>query len=203
MFPAVREARRVRGLAGAFVLVLGSRRNFAEGGPAVLLQTERLTIRGYAEGDLPDFYEIFSDPEVMRCCEPIYSREKAERWVRYFIQNPIAFAVAENASGKMIGHTLFKQLPGEAEGIYEIGWIYNRAFWRHGYAFEASRALIGYGFGALRLHKICAETIDPIKSVPLMRKLGMAPEGLFRAHARDPAGRWADVYWYAVLNPGG
>lgn len=166
---------------------------------ALSLTTARLLIRPYAQSDLDDFEEIFSDAEVMRECVPPYTREQCARWLNRFIKDPIAFAVELRRTGKMIGHALFKQLPGEEEGIYEIGWIYNRRFWRQGYAFEAARALMDYGFGALKLHKICAETIDPLKSVPLMKKLGMREEGVFRQHTRSPEGAWADLYWYAAL----
>ncbi|MCE5234944.1 MAG: GNAT family N-acetyltransferase [Eubacteriales bacterium] len=163
------------------------------------MQTQRLLIRNYEPRDLDDFYEIFSDPIVMEQCEPAYDREKAAHQLRFFIDRPIAYAVVETRSGKMIGHALFQQMPGEAEGIYEIGWIYNRSFWRRGYAYEASRALIDYGFSRLGLHKVVAETIDPVKSASLMQKLGMKPEGVFRLHTRDNGGKWADVYWYGVL----
>ncbi len=163
------------------------------------LVTPRLNIRPYEEGDQADFYEIFSDPVVMRDCEPPYDWETSAGWLQRFIRDPIAYAVALKDSGKMIGHALFKQLPGEEAGIYEIGWIYNRRFWRQGYAFEAARAQIAYGFEHLNLHKVCAETIDPVKSVPLMKKLGMKEEGVFRQHTRDLQGNWADLHWYAIL----
>ena len=165
------------------------------------LETQRLLIRPYEAGDLNDFHEIFSDEEVMRECEPPYSLEKCREWLNYFIRNPVAYAVALKDGGKVIGHALFKQLPGEEAGIHEIGWIYSRRFWRQGYAYEAARALIDYGFGSLGLHKVCAETIDRVKSVPLMKKLGMQEEGVFRRHTKNQAGRWADLYWYAILNP--
>jgi len=166
------------------------------------LETERLLIRPYEMDDLDDFCAIFSDPEVMAQCAPPYDRAACEKWLSCFIQNPIAFAVVEKQSGRMIGHALFKQLPGEEDGIWEIGWIYNRAFWRKGYAYEAARAQIDHGFAHLNLHKVCAETIDPVKSVRLMEKLGMQQEGVFRRHVKNPVtGRWADLYWYAVLNP--
>lgn len=93
----------------------------------------------------------------------------------------------------------FKQIPGEENGIYEIGWIYNEHFWGRGYAYEASEALIQYGFDTLGIHKVVAETIDPVKSVALMEKLGMRREGVFRAHTRNNDGVWADVYWYGLL----
>lgn len=163
------------------------------------LVTERLIVRDYEKRDLGDFHEIFSNPAVMEQCEPPYDRPTSVRQLEFFIERPIAFAVVEQSSGKMIGHALFKQLPGEENGIYEIGWIYNERFWRRGYAYEASRALIDYGFGVLKLHKILAETIDPIKSVPLMQKLGMKEEGVLRQHTKDSGGRWADLYWYGLL----
>jgi len=39
------------------------------------LETSRLIIRDFTENDLDDFYEIFSDADVMENCEPPYSRE--------------------------------------------------------------------------------------------------------------------------------
>lgn len=163
------------------------------------LKTERLLIRNYREQDLQDFHAIFSNPTVMLHCEPAYDMESSMRTLKHFIDHPVAFAVEEVQSGKLIGHALFKQMPGEEDGIYEIGWIYNERFWRRGYAYEASKALIEYGFGELGVHKVVAETIDPVKSVSLMKKLGMKAEGVLRRHTRSPDGEWADLYWYGLL----
>ena len=168
----------------------------------MLIHTERLTIRDYSPADWQDLHEIFSDPEVMAQCEPVYTEQRTREALAYFIDRNIAFAVTLRDSGKVIGHALFSQLPAPEEtGIYEIGWFYNREYWRQGYAFEASHALIDYGFRQLRLHKIIAETIDPVKSVSLMRKLGMSHEGTFRSHTKDLQGNWTDLYWYGICNP--
>ena len=165
-------------------------------------QTERLIIRDYSPSDWQDLHEIFSDPTVMKECEPAYTEEQTREALAYFIEKDIAYAVTLANSGKVIGHALFAQLPPPDEkGIYEIGWIYNRAHWGRGYAYEASNALIGYGFQELNLHKITAETIDPVKSVGLMKKLGMSHEGTFRAHMKNLDGNWSDLYWYAICNP--
>lgn len=166
------------------------------------IQTKRLIIRDYSPADLRDLHEIFSDPIVMRECEPVYTLEQTGEALAYFMEKSIAYAVTLADSGKVIGHALFSQLPPPDEkGIYEIGWIYNRNYWRRGYAYEASKALIDHGFQELKLHKICAETIDPVKSVGLMKKLDMTQEGIFRAHTKDLNGNWVDLYWYAVCNP--
>lgn len=164
------------------------------------LITPRLRIRDYRAEDLDDLYEIFSDPETMRDCEPACSEAQVRDYLALFMDKSIAYAVELRETGKVIGHALFKQLPGEEDGIYEIGWIYNRAYWRQGYAYEAARALIDYGFETLRVHKVCAETLNPVRSGGLARKLGMIEEGHFRAHTLDNDGNWADFYWYAVVN---
>ncbi|GHV33267.1 putative N-acetyltransferase YnaD [Clostridia bacterium] len=164
----------------------------------MLICTRRLVIRDFVLGDADDLHEILGDGEVMRCLEPPYSAEKTENFLRSFcIERRGAFAAAERETGKVVGYLLFNE--SDTPGIYEMGWIFNKSYWRRGYAYEACRALIDYGFDVLGLHKICAETIDAEKSVGLMRKLGMRPEGVFRGHARDLGGEWVDVHWYGIL----
>ncbi len=34
-----------------------------------------------------------------------------------------------------------------------------------------------------------------------MKKLGMQEEGVFRKHSKDSQNKWADLYWYALINP--
>ena len=167
----------------------------------MLLHTQRLILRDYIPSDADDLHEIFSDPVVMKDCEPPYLPEQTKAILSSFIKNRTACAAILPESGKLIGHLLFHQLPTEEAGIYEIGWFFNRKYWHQGYAFEACMSLMEYGFHDLKLHKICAETIDPVRSVALMKKLGMCHEGTFRSHARTPDGRWTDVFWYAICNP--
>ena len=166
------------------------------------IRTDRLIIRNYSPDDWQDLFEILSDPIVMAQCEPTYTKAKTKEALVYFIQNNIAYAVVLAATGKVIGHALFAQLPPPYEkGNYEIGWIYNRRYWRQGYAFEASKALLDYGFRNMRIYKVSAETIDPVASIGLMCKLGMRHESTLPAHAKDLNGKPADVYWYSIYNP--
>ena len=166
------------------------------------IKTDRLIIRDYSPADWQDLYEIFSDPIVMRECEPLYTKEKTREILDFFIRKSIAYAVVLTDTGKVIGHALFSQLPPpDEEGTYEIGWIYHRDYWGRGYAYEAAKALVDHGFRVIGLHKICAETIDPVKSVGLMKKLGMSHERTFPGHTRDPDGNLSDLYWYAIRNP--
>jgi RimJ/RimL family protein N-acetyltransferase len=164
------------------------------------LETKRLLLRDFVLNDLEDLHEIFSDDEVMANTEPPYSKEKLKGFMLDFCINRKpkgAFAAVLKETGKVIGYVLFKSIDNPE--IYETGWIFNKNFWRRGYAYEICSRLVAYGFEDMKLHKICAEAVDTDKSVPLMKKLGMQQEGVQRKHAKSNNGEWRDLHWYAIL----
>ncbi len=164
------------------------------------LETERLIIRDFTFGDLNDLHDIFSDTETMRFIEPPYSKDKTRNFLETFCIHrdpPGAYAAVECLSKKMIGYILLKPL--DDPEIYEIGWIFNRSYWGKGYAYESCSVVIKYGFNTLNLHKICAETIDPAKSLNLMEKLGMKLEGIMRQQSKEPNNTWQDIYWAGII----
>ena len=59
--------------------------------------------------------------------------------------------------------------------------------------------MIDNAFGELKAHKVFAETIDTVKSVSLMQKLGMQLEGIQRSQTKDNHGSWADLYFCGLL----
>ena len=141
---------------------------------AIICQS--ITLRPFTMSDLADLHEIFSNPETMEHIEPPYSLEKTEDFLRSFcIEGGGALACVHKESGKMIGYILFKATEPD---IYEIGWIFNRAYWRQGHAYEACSALIRHAFENLGTKVIFAETTDTEKSLPLMRKLGLHYVGI-------------------------
>lgn len=162
------------------------------------LETSRLILRPFQPDDLSDLQEILGDTGTMQHVEPAYHPAQTEAFLQGFcIGKRGAFAAVQKATGKVIGYVLFHPY-GEPE-VYEIGWIFNRNYWRRGYAFEACSALVRYAFSELGAHKVFAETIDPVKSVGLMKKLGMQPEGVQRRQTRDHTGQWADLHLYGLL----
>ena len=161
------------------------------------IETSGLILRDFREEDADDLYAILGDGETMECLEPAYDREKTRAFLMSFcIGARGALAAAHRESGRVIGYILFKPLEKD---VYEIGWIFNQAYWRCGYAYEACSAVIGHAFGTLGARKIVAETIDAVKSAGLAKKLGMTLEGVQRAHTRDNDGNWADLYLYGLL----
>ena len=161
------------------------------------IETERMIIREFTMDDLNGMHDIFGDDETMKNCEPAYSIEKTSDFLQNFcIKKKGAVAAALKETGKVIGYILFNEFD---EGVYEIGWIYNKDYWRKGYAFESCSAVVDYAFSTMKAHKLFAEAIDGVKSVNLMKKLGMKLEGIQRSQVMDNSGNWADLYFYGIL----
>lgn len=161
------------------------------------IETPRTIVREFSMDDAADLQAIFGDGEVMANVEPPYDLEKTKDFLQSFcIDRGGALACQHKGSGRVIGYILFNALE---EDVYEMGWIFNRQFWRQGYAYEACSALMEHAFDVLGAHKIFAEAIDGVKSVGLMKKLGMRAEGVQRQQTRDNEGNWCDLYFYGVL----
>lgn len=147
------------------------------------LETSRMLIRNFIPEDAADLYEILGDAETMRYSEPPYDLDKTKQFLASFcITRGRAVAAVHRESGKVIGYILFSEVqPGE----YELGWFFNRRFWRQGYAYEACKAVMDYAFHTLEARKVFSETIDGVKAVGLMRKLGMQLEKIQHDHEQD------------------
>jgi len=81
----------------------------------------------------------------------------------------------------------------------EIGYMFGMAHHNKGYATEASRALIKFGFGTLKLKRIAAADIvmENVASTRVAEKVGMRQE----AHYRETqffSGRWWDTVTYSI-----
>lgn len=162
----------------------------------MFIDCDRVVVRDFSVRDEADLQEILGDGKTMEYCEMPYDREKTGRFLREFcIGRHGAAAAALKETGKVVGYILLNE--GEPK-VYEMGWLFNRSYWRRGYAYEACSALIRYAFVQLGARRIWAETIDGDRSVKLMEKLGMRPEGVRRRQVRDLQGRWSDLYLYGL-----
>ena len=161
------------------------------------IETSRMYVRDFTPNDINDLHEIFGDSETMKNCEPAYTFEKTRQFLNEFcIGKSGALAAVLKQTNKVIGYILFK--PWE-DDVYEIGWIFNKKYWRQGYAYESCSAVMKYGFSDMKLHKVVAEAIDGVKSVGLMEKLGMKREGVQRSQTQNNEGNWVDLYLYGSL----
>jgi len=173
-------------------------------GEIVILETERLILREYTQGDMNDVHIYASDPAVAK--HMIWGPNTPEETAGFIdmvlgmrLQVPrrnfeLALVLKEN--NQMIGGAGL-QISEPKQG--EVGYCLSKHYWKQGYASEAAAALLEFGFEELGLHRIYA-TCRPgnIGSARVMQKIGMAYEGHLREHMWHK-GRWNDSYLYAIL----
>lgn len=150
------------------------------------VETERLLLQRWdRHAHTPGLAEVNADAEVMRYINDgvpftrvesgIASDRAAEHWHTYGFG---LWAVIERTTERMIGfaglsHPLW--LPGKERAV-EVGWRLHRNVWGRGYATEAGRAGLAYGFDRLELAEIIA-LVHPhnLRSAAVAHRLGMRP----------------------------
>jgi RimJ/RimL family protein N-acetyltransferase len=160
---------------------------------SILFETERLLIRPYTPDDAEEAFEIYNDPEVAHFIGGVVEesietqRASLERINRRYEEAGGGFgywAIVEKTGGRIVGTVILQPLPGWPE--VEVGWHLARRAWGNGYATEAARGCLDYGFGTLGLTRIVA-VVDPLntRSLAVARRLGMKHEGIIRAYEKD------------------
>lgn len=165
------------------------------------IETKRLQIRPFREGDWPAVAAYTALPTVMEYMQE--GVQSADQTRAFVTQNATgaavtAYALVLKADATLIGHLVFH--PWFAPRTYEIGWVLHPAYHRQGYASEAAAALLHYGFETMQLHRIIA-TCQPENpaSYGVMEKIGMRREGHFQQCIYRGGEHWWDEYFYAML----
>ncbi|WP_336048284.1 GNAT family N-acetyltransferase [Streptomyces sp. CA2R101] len=144
------------------------------------LRTERLLLRAWRPSDLAPWAAMNADPEVRRYFPDVLTREQSEASAARF-QAALDergwgwWAVEVRATGEFIGFTGLDPVDEDMPftGV-EAGWRLTRSAWGHGYATEAARAALAFGFATLGLPEILAvTTATNLRSQAVMRRLGM------------------------------
>lgn len=107
------------------------------------------------------------------------------------------FAVTLRASSELVGAC---GLHGRQTGATaELGYWIGKPFWGRGYATEAARAVVAYGFDTLGLHRVFAMAYsrNPTSS-RVLEKLGMRWEGRLREHI-EKWGHFEDADVWGIL----
>ena len=141
------------------------------------LETPRLRLRQFREGDLDAWARITSDPEVMRYVggSPL-SREDAWRSLGYLlghwkIRGFGLWAAEEKETGALVGRIGLYQ-PEGWPGL-EVGWRVERARWGEGFASEGGAASLAYAFEALGAQRVISVIEPPnAASIRVAQKLG-------------------------------
>jgi len=171
------------------------------------LSTERLNLRPVTETDIEKIHELNSLEETQRfntsgISETIHeTRCLCEKWID------------ETATGNNRHYTFVVELKDQHQLIgliainsgkekyrnAEVWFKLHVDYWNKGYATEALKKIIEFGFTYLNLHRIeagCAT--ENSGSIKVLEKAGMLREAHTRQLLPLPSG-WSDNYGYAIL----
>lgn len=160
------------------------------------VNTPNLILRSWQESDADVLYELCQDeafghsglwayPSPDACREAI-ARMKAE---------PGSRAIVSRENGKVIGLIGLADM-NRYDGYMELEYAVEKNCRGRGYASEAVRCMVDYGFGALGLLVIAAWVRSHNQaSCRVLEKCGFTFEGRLKKHARDGS----DTLCYSIL----
>lgn len=169
-----------------------------------VLVTARLMLRPITADDLDPHMALLNTPAVMQHLGGVQPRERiaarhAAARASFSAHGYGFMMMVERDSGAIVGHCGLRKVahplaPNPHD--FEIGWLVREDRWRMGYAHEAMRAVVDWGFTAIGAPQLVALTCQPnIGSWCLMEKLGMARRAdLDFSEPGDPA----PVIQYAI-----
>ena len=175
--------------------------------PGWPLETERLLLRPFGEGDFDALYAMQSDVESARW---LYNEPRTPEQTRSLLAVKIAgaeltkegdwlsAAVIARATGEHVGDVSLNWA-SEEHRTGEIGFIFHPAHQGRGYATEAAHRVLAFAFEDLRLHRVIGR-LEPrnTASARVLEKLGMRRE----AHLVENEwvkGEWQSELVYAIL----
>jgi RimJ/RimL family protein N-acetyltransferase len=169
-------------------------------------ETQRLILREFKVEDWAEVLAYQSDPRYMQfytfACRSV---DNVKDFIQMFLdqqeQQPrtkFQLAVTLKSNGRLIGNCGVRlEKPDALKG--DIGYEMSPEHWGQGYATEAARMMVDFGFVKLHLHRIWAECVaDNQRSVRVLKKLGMRLEGRLRENHYF-RGQWWDTLVFGLL----
>ncbi|HSO95482.1 MAG TPA: GNAT family N-acetyltransferase [Acidimicrobiia bacterium] len=155
--------------------------------PAVpAVRTERLRLRGWRPEDRASFAAMNTDPAVVEFLPAALTRAESDAFVDRIEAGWATYgyglwAVDVPGVAPFVGYVGLSTAVFEARftPAVEVGWRLARDAWGFGYATEAGRASLRYGFETVGLDEIVSFTaVQNLRSRAVMERLGLR---------RDPA----------------
>lgn len=174
------------------------------------MTTDRLIIRRFIPEDWEDLYEYLSLPDVVKyepydvftkdhCVLEVMERHEAK-------EKSVFWAVCLKNSKKMIGHLYFAQNEPAEFMTWQLGYVFNPNYYGKGYATEACKRILQYGFEECYAHRIVAQlNVKNSASWRLLERLSMRREShmiqnVFFKRTSDGEPIWNDSYSYAITS---
>ena len=166
------------------------------------IETTRLKLRPYTEDDIPDLVPLVGARAVaamtLRIAHP-YTEQNARDFIaKTRDDGEIRLAIILASNGRMCGGVGLR--PEVAHQRAELGYWIGVPYWGNGYATEAAKAMVHYGFETRKLHRIAAtHAKQNAASGRILVKLGMRHEGCLREHICK-WGEFLDLECYGILS---
>lgn len=169
----------------------------------VTLTGRAVTLREFRSEDAADTLAIIGDDQVTHWLS-FDSRDMAAAQAmvdgaaeRAQLDPRTEYYLAVSADDELVG---FARLAFAGVKAAKLGYAVRADRWGKGYATDAARRMIEFGFGDLDLHRISAAIgPDNAASIAVVEKLGMQYEGRLRDHVFTNGG-WRDSLLYSVLS---
>ncbi|AMC09889.1 acetyltransferase [Lutibacter profundi] len=122
----------------------------------IILETQRLYLREFTDSDGFHFYQLNNNPEVIKHTgnKAFQSLNEATNFIKnYSDYNQNGFgrwAVCLKETNEFLGWCGLKKEKGEID----LGFRFYKKHWNKGFATEAAKACVNYGFLKLKRHKI-------------------------------------------------
>lgn len=147
------------------------------------LETERLTLRPFGEADVEPMFHMLQDPAVVHYVGDRHVPTRQETWRmvagwlgHWALRGYGQWSIEERESGQLVGRAGIIN-PADWPGP-EVGYLLGKAWWGRGYATEAARAAMDWGFREIGFDDLLS-LIDPANqpSIAVATRLGESLRG--------------------------
>jgi RimJ/RimL family protein N-acetyltransferase len=162
------------------------------------LETERLMLREPRASDFAAYAEHCADPVAMKYMTGASDQRTSWRFLAamsgtWVLNGSGWWAIDLRETGELVGviGNFFRETQLGPDPILEVGWSLFRQSWRKGYATEAARAAIAWGFERHQVRRTIAY-VNPenVASVGVCKKAGMTFDGEASFYG-EPSARYA------------
>lgn len=153
-----------------------------------IITTKRLYLEALNESDMHGLKSMLQDPDVMYAYEGAFSDKEVDEWYkrqlsRYEEYGFGLWAVKIKTSDEFIGQCGITMQSCNGKLVPEIGYLLRKEFWHKGYATEAAKACMAYGFSKLGFTELFSIIRDGnIASMRVAERNGMTITGYCVKH---------------------
>ncbi len=183
---------------------------FALGGSGPMVRGAKVVLRTAQPGDWPAWARLRAESrEHLKPWEPTWpvdalNRSSFRRRLRQHAREAreetgFSFLVFRQIDDALLGGVTLAQIRRGVAQTATVGYWMGRPFVGRGYMQDAVRAVIGFSFGQLRLHRLEAACLpENTRSRKLLRGLGFTEEGVAREYLCID-GVWRDHVLHGLL----